>query len=84
MTRSEEKQKSVETVFQCPKKLDLAGKDIKAVMFKELKEIVFKDSTHGLGPISKKMYDTLTGIQFGTITIFLWFLMVLRSWTAVT
>ena len=44
MTCSEEKQKSVETVFQCPKKLDLAGKDIKAVMFKELKEIVFKES----------------------------------------
>jgi len=44
MTCSEEKQKSVETVFQCPKKLDLAGKDIKAVMFKELKEIMFKES----------------------------------------
>lgn len=29
---------------ECPQKLDLAGKDIKAVTFKELKEIVFKES----------------------------------------
>lgn len=42
MTHSEEEQKSVETLSECPQKLDLAGKDIKAVMFKELKEIVFK------------------------------------------
>ena len=41
MTRSEEKQK---TLSECPQKLDLAGKDIKAVMFKELKAIVFKKS----------------------------------------
>lgn len=41
MTRSEEKQK---TLSECPQKLDLAGKDIKAVTFKELKEIVFKES----------------------------------------
>ena len=44
MTHSEEKQKSVETLSECPKKFDLAGKDIKAVMFKDLKAIVFKKS----------------------------------------
>ena len=31
------------------------------------KEIVFKNSQNGMGPISKKLYDTLTGIQFGKI-----------------
>ena len=31
------------------------------------KEIVFANSQHGMGPISKKLYDTLTGIQFGKI-----------------
>ena len=31
------------------------------------KEIVFANSQHGMGPVSKKLYDTLTGIQFGKI-----------------
>ena len=31
------------------------------------KEIVFANSQEGMGPISKKLYDTLTGIQFGKI-----------------
>jgi len=30
-------------------------------------EIVFADSQEGYGPISQKLYDTLTGIQFGRI-----------------
>jgi branched-chain amino acid aminotransferase len=29
--------------------------------------ITFENSQHGLGPISQKLYDTLTGIQFGRI-----------------
>ena len=31
------------------------------------KEIVFAHSQNGMGPVSKKLYDTLTGIQFGKI-----------------
>lgn len=31
------------------------------------KEICFSDSLDAIGPISKKLYDTLTGIQFGRI-----------------
>ncbi len=31
------------------------------------KEIVFKNSQNGMGPVSKKLYETLTGIQFGKI-----------------
>ncbi len=31
------------------------------------KEILFKNSQNGMGPVSKKLYDTLTGIQFGRI-----------------
>ena len=31
------------------------------------KEIVFKDSQTEMGPITKKLYDTLTGIQMGRI-----------------
>lgn len=31
------------------------------------KEIIFANSQNGYGPISKKLYDLLTGIQFGTI-----------------
>ena len=31
------------------------------------KEIVFANSQNGMGPVSKKLYDTLTGIQFGKI-----------------
>lgn len=31
------------------------------------KEIVFENSQHGMGPVSKKLYETLTGIQFGEI-----------------
>lgn len=30
-------------------------------------EIVFENSKNGFGPVSKKLYDTLTGIQFGEI-----------------
>lgn len=30
-------------------------------------EIVFENSANGFGPVSKKLYDTLTGIQFGEI-----------------
>lgn len=31
------------------------------------KEIVFRDSANGMGPVIKKLYDTLTGIQMGRI-----------------
>lgn len=31
------------------------------------KEIVFANSQNGMGPVSKKLYETLTGIQFGKI-----------------
>lgn len=31
------------------------------------REIVFKNSQNGKGPVSEKLYDTLTGIQFGKI-----------------
>jgi branched-chain amino acid aminotransferase len=31
------------------------------------KEIVFPDSSKEMGPITKKLYDTLTGIQMGRI-----------------
>ena len=31
------------------------------------KEIVFANSQNGMGPVSQKLYDTLTGIQFGKI-----------------
>ena len=30
-------------------------------------EIVFKNSQHGYGPVSEKLYKTLTGIQYGEI-----------------
>lgn len=45
MTHSQERQKLIES--KCPQKLDLTGKDVKAViisMLKELKEIMFKES----------------------------------------
>lgn len=31
------------------------------------KEIVFANSQHGHGPVSKRLYETLTGMQFGKI-----------------
>lgn len=31
------------------------------------KEIVIRDSANGMGPVTKKLYDTLTGIQMGRL-----------------
>ena len=31
------------------------------------KEIVFKNGCEEMGPVIKKLYDTLTGIQMGTV-----------------
>lgn len=31
------------------------------------REIVFKNSSNGMGPVTQKLYDTLTGIQMGRI-----------------
>lgn len=39
MTHSQKKHKSIETISECPQKLDLAGKDFKAAMINKFKEL---------------------------------------------